>query len=558
MKESPKGATPHNVPLSRPRHLASTKQRKPRLPTSPQQATVPRQPPVEEAQTQLLNPTKRDPFVLPKATAACTVPGCTIPSCQLRSHREYASLVLLQREQKLRSRQKASRDVDLSGATDRPRLLPPAPGIGRDGIDGFPHMPIQDQLEPENRDLFHHFFANVFDRLVLIFRAPPIAKDFKPRMLQVALSTPSYCMALIAQSRIDTDISRDQYNEDRKSLALYGKVLEVYRQHFKVMQPAHVDILLLVVVILLTYDMIHGRRQSAQIHWNGMQQLVGFRGGIHNIGVSLAYVVHADRVVATFNDKPPAYPLPADRSIQLTRPPKCIYGSAFVASPSLVDAGILTQRSLDYCIDTVRLVELFEATQMCFDPKISSHAKISNIEYFYFSRDRLDGQFPIIKSELHKHKTYEYCIILAARLSEYPITWANYIPTLTMLLAEQLQKILAPDDMLSIWSVNLNLLSWSLLVAAIAPTSRETHAWFVKAFGRVVAKKYGLKGYPDDMQPEVWRDIEWNSARTFIWSDTHMRDGFDKVCDAVEAAWTSDVIIKTDVVAPRSVSPDLW
>lgn len=418
-------------------------------------------------------------------------------------------------------------------------------------------MPIQDQLNPEYRDLFHHFFANVFDRLVLIFRAPPISKDFKPRMLQVALSTPAYCMALIAQSRIDTDIAHDQFSEDRKSLALYGNVLEVYRRHLTVMQPAHVDILLLVIVILLTYDMIHGRNQSGQVHWNGMQQLVGFRGGIHNIGVSLAYVVHADRVIATFNDKPPAYPLPADRSIQLMRPPKCIYGSAFVASPSLVDVGILTQRILDYCLDTVRLVELFEATQMCFDPKKTSHAKIRNIEYFYYSRDRLDGQFPIIKSELHKHKSYEYCSILAARLAEYPITWTNYIPTLTMLLAEQLQAILSQDDMLYIWAANLNLLSWVLLVATIAPTRQETHSWFIKALGRTIAKKYGLRGSAEDMQPEVWRDIEWNNARTFIWSDTHMRDGFDKVCDEIEAIWTFDVPV-LNKSAQRSESPDLW
>lgn len=419
-------------------------------------------------------------------------------------------------------------------------------------------MPIQDQLDPELRDLFHHFFANVFDRLVLIFRAPPTAKDFKPRMLQVALSTPAYCMALIAQARIDTDIGRDQYSEDRKSLALYGKVLEVYRRHLAVMQPAHVDILLLVIVILLTYDTIHGRLQSAQVHWNGMQQLVGFRGGIHNIGVSLAYVVHADRMVATFNDKPPAYPLPADRSIQLMRPPKCIYGSAFVSSPSFVEAGILTQRSLDYCLDAVRLVELFESTQMCFDPKKTSHAKICNIEYFYYSRDRLDGQFPIIKAELHNHKSYEYCMILAARILEYPITWANYVPTMTMLLAEQLRAVLSQDDMLSIWAANLNVLSWILLVATIAPTRRETHTWLIDALGKSIAKKYGLRGTVEDMQPEVWRDLEWNNARLFIWSDTHMRDGFDKACDEVESIWNLDAVVDTDLITQRSESPDLW
>ena len=74
---------------------------------------------------------------------------------------------------------------------------------------------------------------------------------------------------------------------------MYGKVLEVYRKHLIVMQPAHVDILLLVIVILLSYDLFHSRHQSACVHWHGMQQLVNFRGGIHNIGVSLAYGKHS-------------------------------------------------------------------------------------------------------------------------------------------------------------------------------------------------------------------------------------------------------------------------
>ena len=555
MTKSSRGAAFENVPLSRPRLSPSAAPRQPRTTPSAQQSDV--------VETQLLNPTRRSSLVVPTTTASCTVPGCQLLSCNLRSHRQYASVIRMHKQQRVRRHQNKALEGELPSTSGGwPHLLPPTSEIGRDGVDGFPFMPVPDQLDPERRDLFHHFFANVFDRLVLIFRAPPVAKDFKPRMLQVALTTPSYCMALITQSQIDTDIARDQFSENRNSLALYGQVLEVYRKHLTVMQPAHVDILLLVIVILLTYDMIHGRRQSAKVHWNGMQQLVGFRGGIHNIGVSLAYVVHADRVVATFNNEPPAYPLPADRSIQLMRPPKCIYGSAFVSSPSFLEAGILSQRSLDYCFDTARLVELFESTAMSFDPKTTSHAKINNIEYFYYSRDRLDGQFPIIHAELHGHKNYthEYCMILAARVSEYPITWANYVPTLTMFLAEQLQTVLAEDDMLSSWSAHLNVLSWILLVASIAPTRRETHAWLVDALGRTIARKYGLRGRPEDMQPEVWRNIEWNNARTFIWSDTHMREGFDKVCDEVEAMWNLDVAtVKDDQIPPRqSESPDLW
>jgi Fungal specific transcription factor domain len=472
----------------------------------------------------------------------------------LRSHRQYAALLLQKKKRKT-----MHPAGDSTSVTDGwPHLLIPSPEIGREGVDGFPFMPIPDQLDPELRDLFHHFFKDVFDRLVLIFRAPPIAKDFKPRMLQIALTTPSYCYALIAQSRIDNNINRDQFTEDRQSLALYGKVLEVYRKHLTVMQPAHVDILLLVIVVLLTYDMVHGRRHSPTVHWNGMQQLVSFRGGIHNIGVSLAYVVHADRVIATFHNKPPAYPLPADRSIQLTRPPKSIYGSAFESLPSLIDSGFLTQRTFDYCLDTVRLLELFESTKMSFDPEKSAHSRTRNAEYFYYSRDRLDGQFPILHAELHGQNTKEYCIVLAARLAEYPITWTNYIPTLTILLADQLRQVLELDEIRSTWDGHINILSWILFVATIAPLAQEKRSWLLNELGRTIAAKYGLRGRIEDVQAEVWRAAEWENARTFIWSDTHMRDRFDKVCDELEATWCLQDVAKTEQYTQTIESPDLW
>jgi hypothetical protein len=169
-----------------------------------------------------------------------------------------------------------------------------------------------------------------------------------------------------------------------------------------------------------------------------MQDLVKYGGGIDKVNLSRAYVLHADRVMATLNNKTPTYHLPADGSIHLAHQPKHLYGSAFVSSPSFVEVGMLTQRSLDYCWDVVRLVELFESTGMCFDPrKAIRQSKLYNIEYFYYSRDRLEAQFALLNSELHNHQSQEYCIVLAARIAEYPITWANYIPTLTMLLADR-------------------------------------------------------------------------------------------------------------------------
>jgi hypothetical protein len=35
------------------------------------------------------------------------------------------------------------------------------------------------------------------------------------------------------------------------------------------------------------------------------------------------------------------------------------------------------------------------------------------------------------------------------------------------------------------------------------------------------------------VQLETWKKVEWENARKFIWSDTHMRDEFDRVCNEV-------------------------
>jgi hypothetical protein len=105
------------------------------------------------------------------------------------------------------------------------------PTVGREGVDGFPFLPIRDQLNPRSRELFNHFFTSAFDRLVLMVRAPPIAANFKTQMLQVALTTPAYCTGVIAQARVDFDNSRAQLSPDRESIILYNKVIEVYRRH---------------------------------------------------------------------------------------------------------------------------------------------------------------------------------------------------------------------------------------------------------------------------------------------------------------------------------------
>ena len=188
---TPKSGGNH-VPVPRSRNARTSTLSQPVAVESRQHRTL-----AQSVEEQLLNPGR--PSTLGSPTASCTVPACSRPYCDLRTHRKYAALVLHQKTKKEQHRKGAVVNQKASSIVDGwAHLLPPIPTITRDGVDGFPFMPIPDQLDLGLRDLFHHFFTNVFDRLVLVFRAPPVPKDFKSRMLQVALTTPAYCMAIVS------------------------------------------------------------------------------------------------------------------------------------------------------------------------------------------------------------------------------------------------------------------------------------------------------------------------------------------------------------------------
>lgn len=381
-------------------------------------------------------------------------------------------------------------------------------------------------------------------------------------MLAVALTNRAYCMCLIAHSRIDMSISRQQFTENRQSLTLYSKLIGVYREELGAMSGLQIDMILLALSVLITYDLIHGRHRSAEIHWGGMRQIVDSRGGIHNLGLSLAYVIHLDRMCANFLRKPPMYPLPGDRSIQLTRPPRVKYGSKFTHYRT-THPSPLTLETLDYCEDSCRLLEVFEASHKTFHVSKAQPRPDAAVEYVYYSRDRLDGSFAVIQPTLEHIPKVDAVVLLAARTGEYCITWANYIPTYTILCCNRLLEHLDPPS----WPrEHTDLLIWALFMPLMmGPAAWTGRARVLEYLYEELHRKYiddtddqpttlptdeqtstqsptpdhhsttsPVKDSQPSRLPELWKWNEWQACREFVWSDVHCLSHYNTVCEEID------------------------
>jgi len=442
----------------------------------------------------------------------CRVPQCPNKSCHLISHRLYEP----------RRRHQPQRPRAASAGTSGPKHAEYKPSIGREGVDGLPHLPIENRLDPGLRELFHHFFDSVFDNLASTFRGPMAAiPNYKSRMLQVALTNQAYCMALITQAQTHQASARGAFEETRYSLELYTKMISAFRNQLVAThsdpQPAQIELTLLILCMLLSYDSIHGRFRSIQMNWAGLRQLVRLRGGIHYLTVALPYVVHVDRACATMAGLPPTYVGPVLRIQQLPPPPWSKYGSGFAKAKQCVPQ-IFTFRVLDHCLDTCGLLELYEASATGSKSQSRQVHILSNHEYLYYRRDRVDEEFAVLHSELFQQDTPDRCILLATRIVEYPVTWANYVPTLTIHLCTELCKALQRQDILHDWSAHLDVFIWILFAMAVSPWPFDGRDWVVAHLGEMLDAKYG-----PEPRLDTWKLDEIENLKSFLWSDHYAK-----------------------------------
>lgn len=422
---------------------------------------------------------------------ACKVPICKNPNCSLKSHRLYnPSINYIQREA---LKQKRS----LSALRNEP--FDP-------GVDALPRLPIEGD-DNVIRPLFHHFFEVVFDRLAALFRGPSVVtSDHKKRMLPVALSNSTYCMGLVLQSHTDIIGRTRNFAESRKSVYLYAKLIKAFQREIQNL-PQHIfaiELALLDICILLAYDMFYDRRQFIWHHWQGMQRLVEFAGGIEAISTALPYVIHVDRTVAVIFSQRPAFS--RSREIVVEPPPTSSrHASSFVG---------LSDTVLDYCRETARLLDLWEDVHQ---------SAASGPVYLHNFRDRIDERFTLMHAEMMSMPLTDQCCFIAARIVEYPITWANYYPLNNHKQCVQLCQLLqsAAID----WQ--RDLLRWMLFAVLVAPARVFSgRTWALSKLKISIEKEYG---------PDVWArsghasETVLASLRGFIWHDSALNSLFKRV-----------------------------
>ncbi|KAI1611684.1 hypothetical protein EDD36DRAFT_296296 [Exophiala viscosa] len=472
----------------------------------------------------------------------CRVPQCPNKNCKLTSHRLYDPTAL---------RRVANRLVVK-------RVESPEAPIGREGVDGIGQLPIDGELDSQFRALFHHFFDSVFDRLADIFRGPLLVPGYKTRMLGVAMSNQAYCMGLITQAHTDMALSRGAFHETRDSLGLYTKLIGIFRTQLAASigqsrpDPLHIELALLVLCILLSYNVTRGRISELRMNWAALQHLVSLRGGVHYLTVSLAYVVHVDRLCATTSGVLPTYMSSGGRLRLFNRPPWSKYSPGFSkleTSPTLaVDIPVREQ-----CLSTCELLALYDAFH---SPKGKNrHTVLSpppSPEYLYYLRDQVDEQFAILYASTLRQDTPSRCILLATRIVEYPVTWANYVPTMTMDLCGELRGMLRRQDLFECWSDSLDVLSWILFVMLASPWPFEGRAWAVVHLRGIIGARYGAAAWPEE-----WRAEELGNLTAYAWNERHYSSRLEQVFTELEMGGLASASRREAIMAHDTITTSI-
>ncbi|KAJ4518436.1 hypothetical protein HRR90_002225 [Exophiala dermatitidis] len=431
----------------------------------------------------------------------------------------------------------SSRRTDKAVSTRLPDKAKATEDICRDGVDGLPRLPIDDPLNPELRVLFHHFFDSVFDRLAGIFRGPLLEPGYKDRMLGIALQDKAYCMGLITQAQTDMAISTGVFTETRESLELYTKLISIFRNQLAAStsrgppNPLHIELALLVLCILLSYNVTRGRFSELNMNWAAMRQLVNLRGGVHNLTVALAYVVHVDRLGATMLGSQPTYVTHSARLHRFSRPPWGTYSPGFVRLEQF-QRHLITRPVLEHCLNTCELLALYEAFHQPALPAPTTRQGTStrppppsSSEYLYYLRDRVDEEFTLLYCSMLKQNTPSKCVLMAVRIVEYPVTWANYVPSLIVDLCTELCTLLRKQDLFECWFGASDLLGWILFVLLTSQWPFAGRDWALNNLRGIIGAKYGSAQWPEN-----WWEEELTSVKSFAWSDARFLPKFRQVC----------------------------
>lgn len=428
----------------------------------------------------------------------CGVPQCKLVNCNLATHRNYTRqrrLAFLQSSASGSSRRSSTAETEQDSAN-----MPQLPSGDR-----F-RLPIEDNPNQDFHRLLQQFFVQHYDRLTLVYRPQRLDPAFKRNLQRMALQNGTYCLTLVALSHlanVKDGPSKPEPEIDRLTDQIYSHLVQVTREKIDSLEMAEIDVLLLAITTLCKYDMMLDRHEALLTHHKGLVALVASRGGIHNLGLSLPYVVSIDRLLAIRSCDLPQYTtldsggleFAARQASTSTR-----FGSYFSDANQVP----LSEAISSLCLDAVHLLTVMDELKMNFDPLRQGEVVGFKLEYFRFLREDIDNRHAVLNHQLSAssgsgHK--DLLALTAMRIVTYYLAMDNYLTFVTDSWATRLWNALMkvstnttqeettnldrragvsspmPTIKFSDWAEDMPLLLW-LLFACALPGARERNLSF--------------------------------------------------------------------------------
>lgn len=348
------------------------------------------------------------------------------------------------------------------------------------------------------------------------------------------LNSEPFCLALTLLACTNNAIAHQYFVEVRTAMVLYTRALAGFRTMLATIQhspdPEQIELALVIISILLSYDALYAKFPELKLHRDGMQRLVHLRGGLDYLTVSLPYVLHFDRISATMLNASPAFSQQSTPELHSYRLSWPAYGGRF-AQIRQQGRSPFSLRTLEHCERTNNLIRLCDSLSRDQTPESENgHSNsYSNIEHFCTERDRVDEEFASIHGLVVDDGSIDKCILWASRIVEYPVTWANYCPTYIGLLFEKLHESIRDPDLESQWAEQTDVLTWILFVMAISLTGFEGRPEVVVSLQELIGSKYGTRDWPRD-----WWEEELVNLRGFVWCDNYFGQRYEALCRELE------------------------
>jgi hypothetical protein len=136
----------------------------------------------------------------------------------------------------------------------------------------------------------------------------------------------------------------------------------------------------------------------------------------------------------------------------------------------------------------------------------------------------VDEQFAVLHAEMQGQTSTSKCVLLAARIVEYPMTWANYTPTLTIHLCTELCAILQGQDLSRVWSDQLHVLCWILAALTTSADPFRGRDWAVTFLLDLLQAKYGISSWSEQL-----RAVELSNLKSFVWPEERRAERWSQV-----------------------------